>query len=164
MNYCVRLDRGRLSGGIVDLREMLLIAVRSAHALAAVALVGGSAFQLFVLAPALRLAGPAAESVRARAEAGFKEIVDLSLPVFLVSGGLMTFERLASGAAGTVYVAVLSLKLLLSLLLYRWAFQVRRPGGWAGPAARYLVGSGILVIFLATVLKTLYEVGLRPWG
>ena len=119
----------------MDLRELFLIAVRSAHALAAVALVGGSAFHLFILAPALRLAGPAAESVRARAEAGFKEIVDLTLPVFLVSGGLLTFERLASGAAGTAYVAVLGLKLLLSLLLYRWAFQVRRSGGGPGPAS-----------------------------
>jgi uncharacterized membrane protein len=162
MTCCVRLAGWRAHGGLLDPREALLILVRLAHALATVALVGGSAFQLLVVAPALRSAGERAEPMRQRVEAGFKEIVDLSLPVFLLSGALLTFERLSSGAVGSTYVVVLVLKVLLSLLLYRWAFQVRRPGGWARPAARFLVGSGIVVIFLAVVLKTLYEGGLRP--
>jgi hypothetical protein len=99
--------------------------------------------------------------VRKRAEAGFKELVDLSLVVFVVSGGLLTFERLSSGAVGTAYVVVLGIKILLSVLLYRWAVQVRRGRGWASMEARLLVGAGFLVVLLAAVLKSLYEGGLR---
>jgi uncharacterized membrane protein len=143
-----------------DLREALLVAVRWFHAASAVALVGGSSFCLLILAPVWR-AGEGGE-LRQAVDRGFKELVDLSLVVFLASGALLTFERLSSGAASTAYVVVLAIKLLLSLLLYRWAFQVRRVQGWNGPAARLLVGSGYLVVLLAAILKTLYESGLRP--
>lgn len=145
----------------VDPRDLLLIGVRWAHAAAAVALVGGCAFCLLVLGPALREAGGDSAALQRRVEVGFRELVDLSLMVFLISGGLLTFERLASGAASTAYVVVLGLKLLLSVLLYRWAFQVRRSRNWDSRAARLLVGSGFAVVLLASVLKTLYEGGLR---
>jgi uncharacterized membrane protein len=146
----------------LDLREVLLVAIRWSHAAAAVALVGGSAFYLFVLAPALRRAGTTAgEVVGKGVEAGFKELLDISIVVLVVSGGLLTFERLSSGAASTTYVIVLALKILVSVLLYRWALQVRRGRGWESREARFLVGSGFLVVFLATVLKTLYESNLH---
>ena len=154
---------------MLDPRELILIGIRWSHAAAAAALVGGSAFFLLVLAPALRLDDPGATPstdsvqglVRKRAEAGFKELVDLSLVVFVISGGLLTFERLSSGAVGSAYVVVLGIKVLLSVLLYRWAVQVRRGRGWASPEARLLVGVGFLVVLLAAVLKSLYEGGLR---
>lgn len=146
---------------LLDPRELLLITVRWFHAAAAIALIGGSAFYLLILAPALARGDAAAELIRKAADAGFKELLDLSLPVFVISGGLLTFERLSSGAASTPYVIILGLKVALSALLYRWAIQVRRGGGWAGREARFVVGSGFLVVFLATVLKSLYEGNLR---
>jgi uncharacterized membrane protein len=146
----------------VDLREILLLAVRWSHAAAAAALVGGSAFYLLILAPALARGGAAAEVVRTSVDAGFKELTDLALMVFLISGGLLTFERLSSGAATTPYVVVLGVKLFVSVLLYRSALRVRRGRGWDSREARFLVGSGFVVVFLATVLKTLYEGALRP--
>ena len=144
----------------MDAREIILVLVRWAHAAAALLLVGGSAAYLFILAPSQAGDEPRSAMLR-RADAGFKELVDLSLVVFVISGGLLTFDRLSSGAAGTSYVAVLGLKLLVCLLLYRWAFQVRRGRGWHSLEARLMVGAGFLVVFLATVLKTLYEYGLR---
>jgi uncharacterized membrane protein len=145
----------------VEPREAILVAIRWAHAAAAVALVGGSAFYLTIVAPALRQGGTAVDYVRKGADAGFKELVDLSLVVFVVSGGLLTFERLSAGAASPTYVAILGLKVVLCVLLYRWAFQVRGRRGWDGLEAKLLVGSGFLVVLLAAVLKTLYEGGLR---
>jgi uncharacterized membrane protein len=144
----------------LELREALLIAVRWSHAAAAAALVGGSAFYLLILDPVLRRAGDSADFVRKGAEAGFKELVDLSVVVFLISGALLTFERLSSGAADTTYAVLLGLKIVLAVFIYRWALQVRRRG-WEGLEARLLVGSGFLVVLLATVLKNLYEGGLR---
>jgi hypothetical protein len=135
--------------------------VRWAHAAAAATLVGSSAFALLVLRPMLRQGSPTADLMRKPAEAAFKEVVDLCLVVFVLSGGLLTFERLSSGAASTLYVGVLGLKVLLSALLYRWAFQVSRGRGWDSSQARLLVASGFLVLLLAALLKTLYEAGLR---
>ena len=148
-------------GQSVDVRELILVAVRWSHAAAAAALVGGGAFYLAILAPALRQGGAAGEPIRMRAGAGFKGLVDLSFVVFVISGALLTFERFSSGAATTAYVIVLGLKLVISVLLFRWAFQVRRGRHWDSLEARLMVGSGFLVILLASVLKTLYETGLR---
>lgn len=145
----------------MDPRDALLIAVRWSHAAAAAALVGGSAFYLLILAPVLRRSGASSDHVRRGADAGFKELVDLSVVVFVVSGTLLTFERLSSGAAGTSYAVLLGVKVLLSVLVYRWALQVRRDRGWDSLEAKLLVGSGFLVVLLATVLKNLYEGGLR---
>ena len=144
-----------------ELRELLLIIVRWSHAVAAVALVGGSGVGLVTLGSGANGAEQPAGRFEARFQRAFSEIVTLSLIVFLASGVLLTFERLASGAASSLYVSLLGLKLLLSVLLYRWAFSLRRSHSWGGRTARLLVGFGLLVILLATTLKTLYEAGLR---
>ena len=146
---------------MLDPREALLILVRWSHAAAAVVLVGGSTFYLLVLAPSLTQISPAAEPVRKGVDSSFKEVLDLSAFVLLVSGGLLVFERMSGGAASTVYVIVLGVKVVLSLLVYRLALLVRRGSGWQSREAVLMVGAGFLVVFLATVLKTLYEAGLR---
>src|SRR4051794_28381171 len=98
----------------LDPRELLLVAVRWSHAAAAVALLGGSLFVILYVAPALRSGGAELEALRKATLAGFGELIDLSLVVFLISGALLTFERLTSGAASTPYVILLGIKLLLS--------------------------------------------------
>jgi hypothetical protein len=145
----------------IDPREVLLVAIRWSHAAAAAALLGASLFQLLVLGPALRAGGPGLEPLRRAADARFRELLDLSLVVFLISGGLMTFERLSGGAVGPPYVALLGVKLLLSFLLYRWGLAVPRGRGWESREAKLMVAAGFLVLLIATVLKTLYEGGPR---
>lgn len=144
----------------LDARELLLVAVRWFHAAAAVALVGGGLFGLLCVGPGLRTGGNQVEPLRKATLAGFGELVDLSLVVFLISGGLLTFERLTSGAATTLYVILLGIKLLLGFLLYRWAFAVRRQG-WDTRPAKLMVATGFLIVLIATLLKSLYEGGLR---
>jgi hypothetical protein len=140
----------------VEPRELLLMLVRWSHLVAAVALLGGGALCLV----ALRLPSSEAELAPVMARA-FRETADLCLVVFLASGALLTFERLSSGAASTSYVVVLAIKVLLSLLLYGWVFQLRQAAAWRSAAPRYLIGVGALVLFLAVVLKTLFEAALR---
>jgi hypothetical protein len=140
----------------VELRDLLLMLVRWSHLVAAVALLGGGALCLTVL----RL--PASQEDYAPVLAtAFREVADLCLVVFLASGALLTFERLSSGAASSLYVALLAVKVVLSLLLYRWVFQLRQTAAWRSAAPSYLIGVGALVLFLAVVLKTLFEAALR---
>lgn len=146
----------------LELRDALLLVVRWSHAVAATLLVGGSGFHLLVVVPVFGRLGVEPARLRAALDPRFKDLLDLSLVVFLISGGLLTFERLSSGAASVPYVATLGLKIILSLVLYRWAYQVRRGAGWEGREARLFVGAGFVVVFLASLLKSMYESGLRP--
>jgi hypothetical protein len=144
----------------MDLREVLLVVARFAHTAAAAVLIGSSAYQLLLLSAspgAARLSRPMSAAERST----WKDLVDLTLLVFLLTGALLTFERLSAGAASTAYVLLLGLKLLLSALVYRWAFQLRRAGAWQAGPGRKLVGAGLIVLLLAAILKTIYEGGLR---
>jgi hypothetical protein len=145
----------------MELREALLVVARFAHTAAAALLIGGSAWRLLAADDAEAGTSADGRAMSPTERASLKDLVDLTLLVFLVTGGLLTFERLSTGAATTSYVLLLGLKLLLSLLLYRWAFQLRREAGWNAGLERKLVGSGLVILLLAAVLKTIYESGLR---
>jgi hypothetical protein len=87
-----------------------------------------------------------------------REIVQAAIVVFLVSGAILTFERLSRGAAGTTYVTLLGLKILLSVAMFQVGFRFR---GARGPrrvtGLRIMAALGTVIVLLATVLKWLYE-------
>ncbi|MBV9175382.1 MAG: hypothetical protein JOZ81_35445, partial [Chloroflexi bacterium] len=98
--------------------EAVLVLLRWLHALAAVVFLGYSL--------ALWLDGPPrgdADHARRR----YKELVELTLIVFLATGAVLTFDRLSRGAGG-VYAAVLALKVLCAAVAYQYAFRWRRMG------------------------------------
>lgn len=156
--------------------EIILLAIRWAHALAAVVWIGGSLFLLLAGRPALR--SPKLRSIdpdgllgRALA-AEFRPIVATAIAVLIVSGVILSVHRLTSDAAGAPYAIALAIKILLALYAFAIAWllprQPARPT--AGPAARgirrALAGPktltliGIVVIGLADVLAWLFERGL----
>jgi uncharacterized membrane protein len=149
------------------------VVIRWAHAVAAVAWVGGSLFYLLALRPALSSTG-ADPRIEPAIAARFKEIVETSLVVLLVSGAVLTFDRLTSGAAGGLYLAVLTAKVSLALVMcwltweLGWAGRRRRPAARAhGAVSRWLSPPrltlllGLGVVLLAVVLRELFEAGLR---
>lgn len=144
--------------------DLLLVAVRWAHSAAAVAWVGGSLFLLLVLEPALR-ATPASDALavlRRLVYQGFRELADASIVVFVVSGAVLVFDRLAGSTATPLYAAVLGLKVVLAVLMFILAYRLRQaPLPERSTFARWQVGLGALVLLLASLLKTLYESGVR---
>ncbi|MCC7104478.1 MAG: hypothetical protein IT307_04985 [Chloroflexi bacterium] len=142
-----------------DARELLLAVMRFFHATAAIAVVGSGLFGALALADG----GGERRGLERAGLGSFRELVDLSLIVFAISGGILTFDRLSSGAASTLYVGVLGAKLVAVALMYTWAFQLRRASsGWNSPRARRMVGAGLAAVLLASVLKTLWESALHP--
>jgi putative copper export protein len=145
----------------VDATDLLLLAMRWLHAMAAVVWIGAIWFELFVVAPAWE-SGPPPE-ILARFDLAMREIVQTALVVFLVSGAILTFERLSRGAAGTPYVLLLGVKILLSIVMFQVGFRFRGARG-----SRRLRGLqvmailGVVIVLLATVLKTIYERALLP--
>lgn len=140
----------------MDATDLLLVAMRWLHLGAAVVWIGAIWFELFVALPAFEAGPPAA--VLARFDAATREIVQTALIVFLVSGVILTVERLSRGAAGTAYIAILLVKLALSVAMFQVGFRFRRARGPRRVTGlRWLAGLGLAILFAATVLKWVYE-------
>ncbi|MCC6173682.1 MAG: hypothetical protein IT305_00125 [Chloroflexi bacterium] len=140
----------------MDATDALLIVMRWLHLGAAVVWIGAVWFDLFVATPSLE--GEYLETAQDRFNGGMREIVQTSLIVFLVSGAIMTFERLSHGAAGSLYVGLLALKIFLALVMFQIAFRFRRArGGRRLVGLRWLVGLGLVILLLAVMLKWVYE-------
>ena len=151
---------------MVDVLGIILLIIRWAHALAAVVWIGGSLFMLLAGRPALRTTDSGGLVGRALA-AEFRPMVLTAIAVLIVSGVILTVDRLTSDAAGMAYTVALVAKILLAVYAFVVAWLLPRhrdrpaggiPGAMTGPVA--LTISGILVIGLADVLTWLFEKGL----
>ena len=140
----------------MEATDLLLVAMRWLHALAAVAWLGAVLFELLALRPAFGDGLP--PPAQAAVDVATREIVQTSLAVFLVSGAILTFDRLSRGAAGGLYVGVLALKVLLAAVMFQVAFRFRRA---TGPrrliGLRWLAALGAVIVLLASLLKSIYE-------
>ena len=151
--------------------DAILLIIRWAHALAAVTWIGGSLFMLLAARPALRSLrneiGDANGLVGRVLAAEFRPIVVTAIAVLIITGVILTVDRLTSDAAGIAYTAVLVAKIVLAVYAFAvaWLLPRRRGNDTAGigraltgPAALTIVG--VIVIGLADVLAWLFERGL----
>jgi putative copper export protein len=153
----------------------ILVAIRWAHALAAVAWVGGGIFYIMVLRPGMRRAPAPAETHRA-VGSEFRALIGTAIAVLLLTGVILSAARLTDDAVTVPYMAVLVVKIALaSYMFYIVRFLRRRAypevpsagsgrwekmrGGLTGTVAVLIIG---LVVFgLSDVLSALFEDGLR---
>lgn len=155
--------------------EALIAVMRWLHALATVVWLGGGAYALLILSPQLRrIADPAlTERVRHGAGRHFSRWVNAALMVFIVSGVLLTVDRLASRGATVAYGIVLAGKVGLALWMFGIAQGLgrrlgpRMPAGRLGAlrrtlgSPRLLLWLGAIVVLLSAVLQAMYEAALR---
>ena len=132
------------------------------HALAAAAWVGGSLFFAVALNPAVEQLGKTPERIALviAANREFREVVRLSILVFLVTGGILIFTRLGWSRIPNAYVAVLAVKAALSLVMFwltgRIGGEARRRWWWLRP--HYLILElGVIVYALSIALRLIYE-------
>ena len=156
--------------------DIFLLVVRWLHLVSAAAWIGGSLFYLLVLRPAARRAP---DSPRVATSSEFRALVDTSIFVLLVTGIILTFDRLAPGVVGVSYVITLGVKIVLSLWMFRLARGRRRHAPLLNAPAETPTAStrlqrvsrtvsgynaivilGIVVFLLADLLKVLYEMAL----
>lgn len=154
---------------------VLIVLMRWAHALAAILWLGGGAYATLVLGPQLRALDDRATATKLRAGTAreFSRLVNGAIVVFIVSGVLLTFDRLSRQGATVAYGIVLAVKIGLALWMFAIAQRLNRRGAVAKPtgrlaALRWQLGSprlllwlGAIVVLLAAVLKALYEAALR---
>ena len=155
----------------MDVLDIILLLIRWAHALAAVVWIGGSLFLLLAGRPALRSLrneiGDSSGLVGRALAVEFRPIVATAIAVLIVSGVILTVDRLTSEAAGIAYTTVLVAKIALAVYAFGIAWllprrQEQRAGGirgaLLGPVTLTIIG--VIVIGLADVLTWLFERGL----
>lgn len=147
--------------------EWLALAVRWGHGIAAVAWLGGSLFHAFALTPLVAAypnqMGPAMSLIRP----AYREMVDVSVAVLIVTGLVLTFERIQSSEATIAWAGVLGIKVALAMWMFYIVWRRRRAtgepeAGNEGFASRllgynWLLGIGLIVFMLATTLREIVE-------
>ncbi len=130
--------------------ELLIAGLRLAHALAAASWMGGTlVFSLFPSAKE-RVPSPA-----------LREGVAAGVAVFLISGVILSVQRLGSAPLPPTYFFFLAVKALLGLWMFALARRVAMVNGggvagWRLPEARLLL-VGVVVYALAAALRAIYE-------
>lgn len=156
----------------MGLLEWILVVIRWAHALAAVAWVGGGSFYLLVLRPAIRRSQGLPPDTSAAIREEFRGLVTTAIAVLLLTGAILSVARLTGDAATVPYAIVLGVKVALALYMFyvvrfvrqvdyvdhenmagsRWRRAIRL---LTSPIALLVIG--IAVIGLSDVLDALIE-------
>ena len=135
-----------------EVADILIVMLRWLHAMAAVVWIGYAS--VFLLVPQSAW-GDHATALSA-IEKGFREITDLAVPLFLLTGAILVFDRFARGVPGPSYIGILAAKLLLAFGMFHVAYRSRRTGlGATSFQPRLLAALGATVVLLATALKSL---------
>ena len=158
----------------MDLTDWFMVVMRWLHVLAATAWVGGSIFFFAVLRPALRASSDGSLLNRLAGQE-FRQLVDVAIWVLLVSGAIISVDRLTSSHSTPTYGVVLALKIAFSIWMFGLVWFRRRGSSTMPPeeAARNLglarrissvltptnliLALGLLVLLLAELLGQLFE-------
>lgn len=154
------------------LPDLFMAIVAWVHAVGATAWIGGSILFAVVLRPASRLEPEAMARAMATISRFYREIVDIAVVAIIVSGVILTFDRLTSPEADAVYAAVLGVKIALALVMFYLVWVLRKAGPAGEPSPRWLrraswllgynaiVALGLIVFFLADLLTAIYQANL----
>lgn len=157
--------------------------MRWIHVASAVLWIGGSIFFLLVLRPAIRDAGKSGAAINGRltalVAAHFREWVHLSMVALLVSGAILTFDRLSEPSISGTYIGTLVAKIAISFWLFgigiaaysrrvlqriaeesqQSSVHSRAIGRWLRPlvSPKMVVYGGLGVLLLSDILKIAFE-------
>lgn len=149
----------------------LLVVLRYIHVIAAALWVGGGIVVLAArTAPNMAPLAGVSSAVLGRTVG---RLVGTGFAVFVLTGALLTFNRLAEQTIDAAYVALLVSKILLTLAMFRLAVprrgaEPRAPASdsrpWWRSRTALMVGLGLVIYLLSLILNEMAEVGFRRVG
>ena len=160
----------------MNIADYLMLAIRWLHTLAAVAWVGGGIFYLLVLRPAMRRSSPTDRSLAAAIGPEFRSLVNVAIAVLIITGAVLTFDRLTDTFVGAAYAGVLAAKVALACYAFYLVRFLRRSsypeepeaaGRWPRRLVTLCTGTtailvvGVIVFLLSELLVELFQVGLK---
>lgn len=99
----------------MDTASIARLLLRVAHAIAAVVWLGGGAYYVLALRPALRQADDEGRAVARLAQKEFGEWASIATLLLIVTGVMLMYDRLTDGRGTVAYVALLSIKVVASV-------------------------------------------------
>src|SRR6185437_3533974 len=105
-------------GQVIDVPAIARLLLRLAHAIAAVLWLGGGAYYMLALRPALRNAEPSVQAAGREAQREFGEWASVATLILIVTGVVLTFDRLTDGRGTSVYVILLAIKIVAALIAF----------------------------------------------
>ena len=164
----------------MDGSDLWRILLQWVHLLAAVAWVGGSLFFWLVWRPAARRAaekaaaqpessseasGPSWRAFEAAVRREFRDVVKIAVGALVLTGAVLTFDRLAGAEASLLYGVVLGLKVAAAVAMI-WLVGLLRPrraghrdGVGIRRAPELVLILGGLTFLLAIVLRVIRTTG-----
>ena len=155
----------------MDIWSLVLLIIRTIHAVAAAIWVGGGIVLLVAIMPALLKAeggGPA--RLAAGMAARFGRVAGGAIGVFVITGGILAFERLAQPGVTPAYGVVLGIKVALSFLAFGLVWQKGAwLEGWESKPITSLIKSvrtsrsgmaviiGLVIYFISILAQYLFE-------
>ncbi|MQF82865.1 hypothetical protein FIM02_01730 [SAR202 cluster bacterium AD-802-E10_MRT_200m] len=98
--------------------DLLLLFVRWAHGIAAISWVGGGIFYFLVLRPIFHQPENQSTGLQKSIGKEFGHLINSCMIILLLSGVIMTLERLTSPYTDTRYVVVLSIKISIAFAMF----------------------------------------------
>lgn len=132
----------------------LLVLLRWAHAAAVIVWVGSVVFDYLAAQRERQWFARTSSLDRLR-----HDIAVVATGTLVLTGGVLTFDRLSSPAATVPYVAMLGLKVLLALVMFFVALRSRRAEGRDNAA---IISLGLGITLLAVLLRATFERNLAP--
>ncbi len=151
----------------MDIPAIARVLLRLAHAIAAALWLGGGAYYVLALRPALRSVDPEARAVGQAAQAEFGEWASVATIILIATGVVMTFDKLTNGRGTTVYVILLGVKIVAAVAAF-WltgtfvqSARKRRPKRSTLLNRSWVVLTlGTLAFVIGVVLSVLYPTGI----
>jgi uncharacterized membrane protein len=158
----------------MEILDWILLIIRWAHALGAVAWIGGSLFYMFVIRPVF-VNFEDLETVSRSIATEFQSIIKTAIAILIITGIILTTSRLTVEPISTIYVVVLIIKVSVAVYMFYlvWLLKRRQLGNYApshgmGRKLKVVTTSsytvlflGVLVFGLADLLTMVFESNLR---
>jgi putative copper resistance protein D len=163
----------------LEIIEVFHILVRWAHLVSATAWVGGSLFWLLIVNPASKKTSADLRGFASNMSSEFHSIVNTCIFIMIVTGAIMTFNKITPGTIGPIYLILLGFKIALVLIMIYLIRTKRKPPEYltkdiadsiSGPKtfkiARILsnynliVIIGLIVYLISDILKFVYEISI----
>jgi len=145
--------------------EGFLLFLRLAHAFAAATWFGGGVYYLVAVRPALRDSTQPPREFVAAAQSLYGEWARTMTIVMIVTGVIMTVDRLSSAGGGLLYAVALAVKIVAALAAFWLAgFRLGRRSRQGRSARRsrpeWILGCGALALGIGVALASIYGQGL----
>ena len=135
----------------MDIAALARMLLRLAHAVAAALWLGGGAYYVLALRPALRSADPAAREVGRAAQAEFGEWASAATIILIATGVVMTFDRLTNGQGTTAYVILLGIKIVAAIAAFWLTGTFVRSARSRPRKSKTLINRSWLILTLGTI-------------